>query len=203
MREIQTVGEHIFWSYANLARAQAALEDGVDKYDSRHHIIREVQFRDLKSGAKFMRPLYDDERLEKTRARGCSYCGCSDKHSLTLDHIIPRIEGGLDEGDNLIVACRSCNSSKQGKDMLQWMYDNQMFPALLLLRRYLKIVRRYCDNKHLMDTLLSGTSTMRLPFDLAPLPYETGRDDGRPEYPELAEMTLWVSPRKNKRTKVK
>lgn len=145
MPEIQTVGEHIFWSYANLARAQVALEEGVDRYSRGHHIIRQVLFRDLKSGTKSMRSLYDDERLEKTRARACSYCGRVDK--LSLDHLIPQIKGGLDEGDNLILACRSCNSSKQGKDMLQWMYASQMFPALLLLRRYLKIVKRYCGQK--------------------------------------------------------
>ncbi|WP_354382829.1 HNH endonuclease signature motif containing protein [Streptomyces sp. PvR034] len=35
------------------------------------------------------------------------------KRQATLDHVIPRIHGGVNEADNVAVACRSCNSSKQ------------------------------------------------------------------------------------------
>lgn len=35
----------------------------------------------------------------------------------TLDHVIPTIYGGWHESHNLITACRSCNSSRQDKDL--------------------------------------------------------------------------------------
>ena len=41
----------------------------------------------------------------------CVYCGKSDL-ALTIDHIIPKSKGGEDSWENLISACRRCNSKK-------------------------------------------------------------------------------------------
>lgn len=43
----------------------------------------------------------------------CRYCGS--KENLSIDHIVPRCQGGGDEPENLVVACRSCNSRKGGR----------------------------------------------------------------------------------------
>jgi 5-methylcytosine-specific restriction endonuclease McrA len=47
----------------------------------------------------------------------CQYCQKDLRNSpradVTLDHIICRTTGGTHEADNLITACRSCNSSRQ------------------------------------------------------------------------------------------
>ena len=43
----------------------------------------------------------------------CRYCGGDD--DLTIDHIVPRCQGGGDELRNLAVACRPCNSRKGGR----------------------------------------------------------------------------------------
>jgi CRISPR/Cas system Type II protein with McrA/HNH and RuvC-like nuclease domain len=42
----------------------------------------------------------------------CVYCGSSNVRTLTLDHVIPQSKGGKDSWDNLVTACRSCNSEK-------------------------------------------------------------------------------------------
>ena len=46
----------------------------------------------------------------------CCYCGCSLKNrpaaDVTLDHLLPRGSGGGNESENLVTACRSCNSSR-------------------------------------------------------------------------------------------
>ena len=42
----------------------------------------------------------------------CVYCGCSNQRTLTLDHVIPQSKGGKDSWDNLVTACKSCNSEK-------------------------------------------------------------------------------------------
>jgi len=44
----------------------------------------------------------------------CRYCGQEDP-PLSIDHIVPRCQGGGDELENLAVACRSCNSRKNGR----------------------------------------------------------------------------------------
>jgi 5-methylcytosine-specific restriction endonuclease McrA len=45
----------------------------------------------------------------------CVYCGHSDV-KLTMDHVIPISKGGLHTKDNIVPACRSCNSKKGAKD---------------------------------------------------------------------------------------
>ena len=43
----------------------------------------------------------------------CRYCGS--KENLTLDHVIPQSKGGEDSIDNLVTACKSCNSRKKDR----------------------------------------------------------------------------------------
>lgn len=43
----------------------------------------------------------------------CRYCG--EDGAGTVDHIIPRCQGGTDSVDNLAVSCQSCNSRKGGR----------------------------------------------------------------------------------------
>ncbi|MFN6584455.1 MAG: HNH endonuclease [Aulosira sp. ZfuVER01] len=40
----------------------------------------------------------------------CQYCGS--KKSLTLDHVIPRSQGGPHAWNNVVIACERCNSYK-------------------------------------------------------------------------------------------
>jgi hypothetical protein len=180
---ITTIREHIAWSYANLARADSALEDGALEYQRVHHIIRQRLYSGLVSGRMSMRSLYQDERLKMTMPQACYYCGSLD--DLAVDHLIPRVKGGADESDNLIWSCRRCNSSKHGRDMLEWMDARSAFPSILLLRRYTKIVARHCDAKGCMETEMSRAGELDLPFDVSLLPTV---------FPPLAELRRWVYP---------
>ena len=181
--DIQTVGDHIAWSYANLARVSAALQDEAATYQTIHHMIRSKLFKGLKTGTMAMRTLYDDERTKMTMPRACCYCGSED--NLSVDHLIPRIKGGADQSDNLILACRVCNSSKQGRDMLEWMKKKDTFPSIWLLRRYLKLVARHCEEHDLLNVPLSDALERDLPFDLTLLPHG---------FPPVTELRLWVYP---------
>ena len=180
--KIKTVRQHIAWSCANLGRADAALETGETKYSRIHHIIRNKLYHGLTSGAMNMRPLYDDERLKMKLPQVCSYCG-SDK-KLSIDHLIPQIKGGPHDADNLVWACRSCNSSKSSKDMMAWMQAKEKFPSIFLLRRYLKIVARFCEENGLMELAVQDEKLKGLPFDLMLVPQS---------YPPLTELKHWIS----------
>jgi hypothetical protein len=181
--KIRTVREHIAWAYANLALAHSALQDGVVEYTKVHFIVRNKLYHGLVSGKMSMRSIYDDERLKMTVPQACYYCGSI--KNLAVDHLIPRIRGGPDESDNLIWACRRCNSSKKGRDMLEWMQSLASFPSILLLRRYIKIVSRYCEQYGCMDGELSVLDNLDLPFDLRLLPVDL---------PPLRDLRLWVYP---------
>ena len=42
----------------------------------------------------------------------CVYCGSGVIKTLTLDHVIPQSKGGGNSWDNLVTACKRCNSEK-------------------------------------------------------------------------------------------
>ena len=181
MPEIVTVRDHIAWSYANLARAHAAVSAGATRYAQVHHIVRSRLYKGLRTEAMSLGSLYDDERVKLEAPRACVYCGSRTR--LSLDHLIPRLAGGSDEADNLVAACRSCNSAKGGRDMLEWMTARGRFPSLLVLRRYLKIVARRCADLGLMEAPLAGVAREGLPFAIDLLPHE---------FPPLGTLRLWV-----------
>jgi 5-methylcytosine-specific restriction endonuclease McrA len=43
----------------------------------------------------------------------CQYCGRTDM--LTIDHIIPKSQGGQDTWENLVTACTRCNNKKANR----------------------------------------------------------------------------------------
>lgn len=46
----------------------------------------------------------------------CQYCAKDQKtHELTFDHVIPRSRGGRTEWENIVAACRGCNTVKGSK----------------------------------------------------------------------------------------
>ena len=106
--KIETIGELLYWAYANLAMAHAAITDKALEYDKKHFFIRGRLFRGLKDGTMDVRSFFDDARLKMILPQSCCYCGSTE--NLAADHIIPRKQGGLDIGENLIWACRACNS---------------------------------------------------------------------------------------------
>jgi 5-methylcytosine-specific restriction endonuclease McrA len=46
----------------------------------------------------------------------CQYCGQS-KGPMTVDHIIPKTEGGIDTWENLVCACSRCNNRKGDRSL--------------------------------------------------------------------------------------
>lgn len=45
----------------------------------------------------------------------CQYCGSQDRKSMTVDHVIPKSMGGKSTWENLVCACKDCNSKKRSK----------------------------------------------------------------------------------------
>lgn len=174
-----TIGELLHRSYASLAMAHAAVQQGHQKYNRLHFGIRKRLLTGLRSGTMNIGSLARDERRKMTLPKACCYCGADT--SLTLDHLWPRFRGGADSGDNLVWACRSCNSSKGAKDVMEWMSDREEFPPLLLLRRHLKLAILYCDEHGLLDVPIAD-APKELPFSLAHVPRS---------YPSPRRLVLW------------
>ncbi len=50
----------------------------------------------------------------------CQYCGCQPgSNDLTIDHVIPRAQGGTSTWENCVLACVDCNGAKADRTPLQ------------------------------------------------------------------------------------
>jgi len=177
--EITTVGEVLHWSYANLAMAHAAVTAKAEKYGRMQFMIRSRLYAGLNKQTMSIGPLADDERLKMILPQACCYCGS--REFLSADHLIPTKRGGANAGDNLVWACRSCNSSKCAHDALEWLAQRKQFPSLLLLRRYLKLAIEMCRERNLMNAPIAEAP--ELPFSLSAIPQA---------FPPPSELRLWV-----------
>jgi 5-methylcytosine-specific restriction endonuclease McrA len=94
---------------------------------------------------------WKNKRLQVLQRDGyiCAYCG---QPADQVDHVIPRVRGGSDALENLVAACRRCNTSKGDRTRPQqkavFLRGNSTPPAFI-------------------DYSLPGTETMRpeSPFD--------------------------------------
>ncbi len=179
LMEINTIGELLHSSYANFAMAHAALSKKVEKYGRTEYMIRARLYAGLNKQTMNIGPLVHDERLKMTLPQACCYCGS--REFLAADHLIPKNRGGANSGDNLVWACRTCNSSKSDRDMLEWLQKKEQFPSILLLRRYIKLAIEICRERKVMDVPLAKAP--ELPFSLAAIPRS---------FPQPGELQLWI-----------
>ena len=80
----------------------------------------------------------------------CAYCGKPHKR-LAQEHFIPLSKGGEYAKDNIVPACRSCNSSKNNKDPLEW-FRAQPFYSKMREAKILKYLG-YKDNVQQLSIL--------------------------------------------------
>ena len=179
--EITTVGELLHWSYANLAMAHSAVTTKTETYGRKQFMIRSRLYAGLTKQTMNIGPLADDERLKMVLPQACCYCGSQE--CLSIDHLIPTKRGGANTGDNLVWACRSCNSSKCARDALEWLAARNQFPPILLLRRYIKLAIEMSRERNVMNVALAAEP--ELPFSLSAIPTI---------FPRPSELTLWIVP---------
>lgn len=181
-KKIETVRELIYYSYANLAMAHTAIDKKQEKYGTFNFMIRAKLFKGLKDGTMNIRTIFDDEKIKLQTGQICNHCGSTEK--LALDHIFPQKYGGQDNAENLIFACRTCNSSKGKKDLMEWMNYRGQFLPLMIVRRYLKLTFNYCNDNGLLDKNIEELKDMELPFKIEFIPTS---------YPKPNELKLTIN----------
>lgn len=177
----QTFADLLYASYSGLQTLGFAFAKGKRRYDRECYAFRESVIKRLKAGEMKIGDLYQNIIRQMTSPHdACWYCGrsVSDCGPLTADHIFPRMKGGENVSDNLIMVCRSCNSSKGAKDLLAWYRERGEFPPMRVLAHYLKLVNQYALDSGLLGLSLEELSGMDLPFDFRnlPLPYPQPED---------------------------
>ncbi len=172
----------IYWSYSNLAMAHSAVKNNQVNYEKINFIIRTRLFNGLTDGSMNIKSLFEDEKIKLQTGQICNYCGSEKK--LALDHIFPQAKGGLDIGDNLIYACKTCNSSKGKKDLFKWFNEKEKFPTLMIIRRYLKIIFKYSEQNNLLDKRIKDLENLELPFEIGFIPIK---------FPKPSELKINIS----------
>ena len=67
------------------------------------------------------------KELKKLYSQPCSSCGIEKNQS--IDHIVPLSRGGTHSIGNLMTLCRSCNSSKNARTLIEWRQGKSLLSA--------------------------------------------------------------------------
>ena len=167
-------GEMLFWSYANLQMLYVAIKGGKPKYDRMCYMIRAKAFKAYKDGRWQIHDLFEFN-IEKIKQNNyCWYCGQKMEPSkLTKDHVFPRVKGGQDSVDNIIMVCKACNSSKGKMDLFEWYEDvRREWPPINVWVHYLKNIYLYSIDNDLMDKQMDELDAMELPFNWRYIPLD-------------------------------
>ena len=178
-----TVRQNLAWSYGNLAMAVMAHDRGDSKYSTPHYMVRSKLYNGLNKETLKMGSFFKDEKLKMEMPKACCYCGTTEK--LSLDHLVPRYHAGADTADNLVWACRHCNSSKRASDLLDWLAQVSRRPSLYLYRRYVKLATCHCTELGMMEMTPEEALSAGCPFRLDLLIMW---------FPDPLTWTLWVLP---------
>lgn len=83
----------------------------------------EHRARTRRFGRKTVELIPNFERWLKTNGDLCVYCHGEFE---AIDHVVPLSRGGTNHEDNLVPACKSCNSSKGTKLLSEWCSQKEM-----------------------------------------------------------------------------
>ena len=77
-------------------------------------VIRLVNFINPKARKNLVRLTRNNLFLRDHHT--CQYCGKKPPYSqLTMDHVVPAVQGGKKTWENIVTACRPCNTKKGGR----------------------------------------------------------------------------------------
>lgn len=110
-KAVRTVRDLLFWQYAKIIAQSAG-------YGKKNYGFIMSRFNKLQSGEIQWSGSIREWVKEREKTDECIYCGSKD--DLSTDHLIPVSRGGPNIGDNAVVACKSCNSSKCDKGIYEW-----------------------------------------------------------------------------------
>jgi len=136
---IKTIRDLIFYQYAKIiADAVGISKTGPKKSEYYGFVMDRVN--KLKSGEINMSTITRELKMQiVSTEKYCEYCGNGTE--LSWDHLIPRSKGGPDIAENLVLCCRSCNSSKGNKGLYAWLgIKNKDSLPRIIAGKYLKLL---------------------------------------------------------------
>ena len=173
-RTYANFGEYLYWSYANIQMLYYALNNGVQRYNRMCYMIRAKAFKAYMEGRWNIHDLFEFNITKIRHNDYCWYCGKEMEPSkLTKDHVFPRSKGGVNEMDNIIMVCKTCNSSKGNMDLFEWYSEvRQEWPPFNVMVHYLKNIYLYSVENGLLDKHSTELDAMDIPFKWQYIPID-------------------------------
>ncbi len=141
---VKTIRDLIYYQYAKVIAGSA----GAGKYNYAFIMDR---FEKLRTGEiKMSDMLREIKKQFKESEKGCEFCGAT--KDLSFDHIIPHSRGGPDSAEKLVLACKSCNSSKGKKGLYEWygVARKDELPRIVV-GKYLKLLHEIHERNGTLD----------------------------------------------------
>jgi len=105
------------WRTENPERSRSAAKSWRDRNPDQMRVQRRRR-RSRKAGAQGQHSADDIKRLVHRFHGLCAYCGVEPFND--IEHVVPLSRGGSDYIGNLLPACRTCNSKKHKKLLIEW-----------------------------------------------------------------------------------
>lgn len=141
---VKTVRDLIFWQYAKIISESA----GAGK---RQYAFVMDRFKKLQSGEIEWSGAIREYIREREMPNQCIYC--SSTSDLSYDHLVARNRNGPDVPDNVVMACRSCNSSKSDKGVYEWFELDRRYEVPRIVEgKYLKLLHQLHSGIGTLDT---------------------------------------------------
>lgn len=98
------------------SRLKPGEEDAVIRTVQREILVPEVVVLQHYARMPTQTVTFSRRNLFRRDAYQCQYCGCKPSSSeLTIDHVLPRSQGGGSSWENCVLACIKCNTRKGGR----------------------------------------------------------------------------------------
>lgn len=110
-KAVKTVRQLIYYQYAKIISESSG-------FGKKNYGMIMKKWKQLNEGEIHWSGTVREWLRERENSSICIYCGAN--RELTVEHILPRICGGEDITDNVVMVCKTCNSSKGGKRLYEW-----------------------------------------------------------------------------------
>ncbi|WP_254810065.1 HNH endonuclease [Natronosalvus amylolyticus] len=143
---VETHRDLICYQYARLTH----LASTIDHPDQFKGWLLWTKYNELTSGEITMSSALKENQYQLKENLGyCTYC--NRESETTFDHIIPRDAGGADDISNMVPACKSCNSSKSNKNIIDWHQEHGFPIDRVVVGKYLKLKWNECEEADLLN----------------------------------------------------
>ncbi len=149
---VKTIRDLIYWQYGKIISESA----GAGK---RQYAFVMDRFKKLQAGDIEWSGAIREYVREREMPNQCIYCGATEQ--LSYDHLLPRSRGGPDTPDNVVMACRTCNSAKGDKGLYEWFSLERRYEVPRIAEgKYLKLLYGLHAQRGTLDVARAGLETL-------------------------------------------